>query len=247
MVKLHPNLFKLMKILIIIIALISIFVFLNSSKIYTYTCLSCHNPKRYINQKERSLHAGLECVECHKKESFLYWIKLLIPTIFQRAKNYDRHFSVTSVGCAVSRCHDVDKITTKSKSFYYDHNKHLKKKFFGGTLLCQNCHTDVAHTYKYKASKYICFLCHKITTPSNLEKCIFCHKNLKIKKDHPLNNCDLCHKIENSDIKVSEESCLNCHTSIRTNFDNLDVLHEIHKKSGKITCFSCHNKTIHRK
>lgn len=238
-----------LKFLIIIIATFVIYSILQkSNKIHSYTCLSCHNSKKYLEQKKRSFHSSVECTKCHIKEGFIYWVKLMLPTIFQSAKNYDGHYKVTLSSCTSYDCHQIDKINIIKKTrFFYDHRKHLELKFFGDRLLCQNCHIDVAHTYKYKSSKYICFLCHKISTPSNFKDCLYCHKELKNKKNHPVKNCDLCHIIEGSETKVTEEACLNCHETIKINYSNLDFLHTIHKKTGKIICFSCHSKTIHKK
>lgn len=237
-----------LKYFFLFIALLTVIFALNYNRIYSYTCSNCHNPKKYSEQKEKSFHTDLECVSCHSKEGLSYWIKLFIPTIFQRANFYLRHHSVSILNCTSSNCHDTNRISISKKiPFNYNHKKHLDINFAGDKILCQNCHMDITHLRNYKSSKYICFLCHKISTPSSLTNCLYCHKELKMKKDHPDKNCDFCHIIEDSDIKVPEENCFNCHKKIRTNYDNFYELHTIHKKAKNISCFSCHNKTIHRK
>ncbi|MCX7770445.1 MAG: hypothetical protein N2202_05115 [Proteobacteria bacterium] len=233
------------KIFFLILLFLIIFFASNYSKIYSFTCLNCHNPNKYYEPKERSFHSGLECTSCHTTEGLSYWVKLILPAIFQRAKYYTRHHKVEISNCI--KCHKIENLTTKnSLTFSFSHKKHFDVNFFGDNLLCQNCHLDVAHAYNYKTSKYICFLCHKITTPSNPENCFYCHINLKKKENHPNKNCDNCHIIEPSDSRVNMENCLICHKNLKFQ-NNLKSLHNIHKKTGSVTCFSCHNKTIHRK
>lgn len=232
----------------ILIAILTSLFIANYDKIYSYTCRNCHNPIKFLESKERSFHNNLQCTTCHSKEGISYWTKLLLPALFLKASFFVRHHNVKLSNCINSTCHSIETIKINKKiTFTYDHKKHHNLGLFGDKLLCQNCHIDVTHIFNYKSSKYVCFLCHKISTPSSLKNCLYCHEGLAKKKDHPYKNCDFCHIIEDSDIKVPEENCLSCHKKVRTNFDNINELHTIHKKTKSIPCFSCHNKTIHKK
>lgn len=229
----------------LIILILLLLVFYKNKTFYSYTCTNCHSEKRFLNFQKRSFHSNLTCVDCHLKEGFFYFASLFIPTVFKKSKIYERHHKLDVNNCL--KCHTNNMPDVINKKYIFTHKKHLYMDFFGSKLLCQNCHTDIAHKTYIKSSKYICFLCHKIKTPSNPQDCYFCHTNTKNKPKHPVKNCDYCHTIEDSDISVDIERCLNCHNLLKTNFESNKVLHEIHKKTTIVYCLDCHDRTIHRK
>ncbi len=240
-----------MKFKLIIFFILFLIVFLtlfNTKYFYSYTCFSCHNKVIFSNSLKSSHHSNLSCTDCHMKEGSLFILNLLLPTIIQKAQKYQLHHKIDNNNCTSANCHSYDSFEDiKKLKFNFPHKRHVNLKIFGDRLLCQNCHIDVAHLYKFRASKYICFLCHVITDPSKPESCFFCHSEIKKKINHPPKNCDRCHNIEKSDLTVNLHRCFFCHGELKTNFENKHELHFYHKKLSKIQCFDCHKRIVHFK
>jgi len=193
-------------------------------------CLECHNDQSLVLERdgeeislfidkqkfENSVHAQLECVDCHSGFD---------------ADNlpHKEGSNISTVDCA--SCHDTEEF---SKSVHGQKN-----------VQCFSCHTkhDIQLSTSLKTSEAaICISCHNTPSVKNYSKSVH-FKNFLAGKKAPI--CTDCHDKTAHNIKSvgfskkdEQKLCAECHKGSKDEF-SLSV-HNLAKDPHTPGCVSCH-------
>lgn len=182
----------------------------------------CHADEAEYKAWQKSTHAKIDCLECHRAGgrfsiigNKIFAIDKIIGTTYKAIKGQEAEvnpgskLSDTISASICLQCHSLNRITP-SKGIIIDHAKHSKKQ-----INCTTCHNRIAHPnikqYKDFMTMRGCYRCHG--TDQNavaMVKCGACHSEYFFPKTHrPL---DFVSKKHVELAKEDPEYCTMCHT-----------------------------------
>lgn len=181
----------------------------------------CHTDNREYQAWQKSTHAKVDCVVCHRaggRFSFIgnkvFAVDRIVRTTYQKVSrqdvkvNPDSKLADVIPSSVCIKCHSLNRITP-SKGIIIDHKKHADKQ-----INCTTCHNRVAHAgieeYKDFMTMHACYRCHGTDERAiAMVKCGACHSEYFFPKTHrPLDFVSKTH-IELS--KKDPDYCIMCH------------------------------------
>ena len=237
-------------------------------------CDSCHIMNDYYASWHASTHADVDCVACHLRPGFAGYAKGKINGLAQAVDcavgrvGTKPNGTVFDGSCLRSECHSKAELLDTSFDFRgvsFKHGKHIDKHVDGIEITCGTCHSHFEGEEHFEVNKDVCFTCHFLTDSDADGKvvqttCESCHEVPDKVIDRGLveiNHAEFvsyqascegsCHKKQvETQSRVSDTVCLNCHNYTKEFLDDSRELHEKHSRTHeKVECFACHGRVTH--
>jgi hypothetical protein len=183
-------------------------------------CAECHRDNLHAEALERSPHAAVDCMECHRaagvtaaaRQGLAYTRWIVTYTVTQEVPEAEPG-SVESAACM--RCHSDIRETRVYRGIRVRHSDFLDEGY-----LCRDCHNSASHP-------------GAVAEPSepSMDSCIVCHDGESISAE-----CDVCHVQEVIDYVVAGRDLPQTTTVDMAN------CYECHDNAQE--CFWCHGATM---
>ena len=245
---------QLSTLILILVVLLILFSSIISTQ--EFICGSCHAIKENFESLEKSTHAKVACLSCHKEEGYFSFLTLRIRALSNLLNSLSGNYELPLTDRINNKeclfCHPaiLEKVI-ESGRIKVSHKEFTKKSY-----LCTDCHGNIAHETKGRVRNYPnmdrCFRCHNNDSAS--AECELCHlENVWRKTTFTVNSpyqiahatpekklhgmlpqslCAICH---------SDDFCQNCHKAKLPHPDNWFNLHGISSQKNK-DCYTCHNE-----
>lgn len=237
--------------LVLLALLVLIPVHLTSASSY---CTSCHAMKAAGASWSQSVHAKVECVQCHVNPG----LSNAVVWRTEEARNIWASYLDAGKGMAASvqrpsnaaceQCHAVKDLPTVIKGIKTPHGIHLMMR----NLMCTDCHNHVSHVSPGQSTSVdmsVCTMCHNGREAAN--SCATCHTTPPPASVHPSNyiathgrdargrvsDCQRCHH-------DSVAFCDACHSRRpATHFvGSWSYTHGAQAKATNAGCLGCHKE-----
>jgi hypothetical protein len=223
-------------------------------------CGSCHETKAEYVSWTQSIHAEVDCGECHGS-GFLGFEKVKMGAIditkhllgsYKLPINKDSELSKYIPSSACLKCHAPGRVVSPRNTIVMKHKIHIDDG-----IGCAVCHNRVGHDnmggYESQISMKGCFRCHGLAKTSFASgSCSLCHPktfNL-IPPQH--RTATWLIPDHGKSAKTDRSKCLTCHQEkFCTNCHGIDIPHNKkfvktdHNVAGRIkpqTCRKCHRQ-----
>jgi nitrate/TMAO reductase-like tetraheme cytochrome c subunit len=232
----------------------------------TFCGKTCHIMESYHVSWENSTHRSTTCVECHIPPGVQSYVAAKMNGLGQvvddllNRTTMKPSASVSDFACLRSGCHATEKLgkveQTESRSFKFDHSKHLDFTYKGIQLHCTTCHSHTSGDSHFEVNKNICINCHLLETKPAP------NAGAKIAAGSPLDSVSAAvfarfdapsdapatQEPAGSQAKtlVAPSDCTSCHDAPSKPFkyEGLTIDHEEYLRFGS-KCASCHkNATL---
>ena len=234
-------------------------------------CDNCHNMKPYYESWATSSHNDVPCIKCHYAPGIRAEAMGKLQAANQIVKYVTGAYGtkpwaeIEDAACLRSGCHVSRKLEgpRSYKGLLFDHAQHLGDLRRGKQLRCTSCHSQIVQGEHLAVTESTCILCHFKGRPAGapLGTCVGCHASPQpitsptgFVVDHPqyvrdLVSCVSCHQQVTSGTGSAEQSrCFTCHNEPDRlqQFDNTDVVHQVHLAEHNVDCMQCHTPIEHR-
>ena len=166
-----------------------------------------------VNENHGRIEPWAHCLECHESAAYSGSMTL------RKSHGHARHVFIKGMQC--DACHTAD----------------MRTNFKPDQSRCLGCHPDrLVHGMGTTGMR--CLNCHNFlesaTSPVSEEKCIVCHKDIKMGKVMAQLKCFDCHHPHDK-LKLLDEDCMSsCHANqVRVG------QHGLHLQQG-MKCLGCH-------
>jgi nitrate/TMAO reductase-like tetraheme cytochrome c subunit len=232
------------------------------------SCTSCHYMDPYYEQWASSSHNEVTCVKCHPYSlgkfsvmTLKYWSGIYNPR--PRAE-------VDDATCLQSGCHETRLLEGKilfTGDVEFSHKEHLGELKRGKRLRCTSCHSQIVQIAELSGqeghtavTKQTCFLCHfkGAKTGQSITGCPSCHTTPKQIIEHEGFSfghrtyidvgvsCNQCHlSVIRGEGDVPLRRCHDCHVERAEEYEDSNLIHDVHVAKHDIDCFKCHQAIEH--
>lgn len=212
------------------------------------TCSYCHELRPSVESHKRTLHAEINCYECHAERGLVYKVGARFGLIkdltahlikkYERPLNFDGELSKKIRDENCEKCHSPKREYTPRRGIFINHEKHKKKG-----IECTRCHNRVAHPVKIMAEVIKAGQIATTVTYEDrmqMDYCMKCHVG---GRGRPTNACDACHPKE----FAQPYNCFVCHEEDVRPPSHLapGYVETIHKELARAKpqhCYKCHKK-----
>jgi thiol-disulfide isomerase/thioredoxin len=219
-------------------------------------CGSCKATKPAATAWAQSVHAKVECVECHippgldeqikwrTKEWLNIWADYLnVPRVDQEGERPGND------NC--TPCHDMSTVGDVHGDVKMPHSRHVE---ISG-LVCVDCHDKVSHGTRAQAGRVsmsVCSMCHAQVTAT--DECGFCHtKPMHPEDTHPPDYIET----HGREALADESACLRCHHDPQSFCDDCHsrptpdhfsgtwrYTHNVVAEKDRQGCMGCHDEAF---
>jgi nitrate/TMAO reductase-like tetraheme cytochrome c subunit len=234
-------------------------------------CNNCHNMRPYYDSWATSTHNEVPCIRCHYAPGIKAEAMGKVQAANQVVKYVTRAYGtkpwaeIEDAACLRSGCHAYRKLEGQLDylGVRFDHRHHLTELRRGKQLHCTSCHSQIVQGEHLTVTAETCFLCHFRGQPAGepVAGCTGCHESpprfvsdAGFVVDHPqyvedLVSCTSCHeRVTQGSGSAERARCFACHNlpELLEQYDNTDLMHEVHVAEHNLECAFCHTPIEHR-
>jgi nitrate/TMAO reductase-like tetraheme cytochrome c subunit len=194
-------------------------------------CASCKSHVPYVEQYKKSVHAGVNCEQCHTKPGPFFFLAAKLEALQQPISQLTGDYQQPILGYVQNqscrRCHtNAQLFKPVSKNGIRVQHKHLIQAGF----LCMRCHSTVAHGTAVPSGS---------RTYPVMDQCLICHNNhfTDAQGQVATARCNLCHAQPPANAKPLSHRQADWSTR-HGSIGILSTCSACHKK--KNACVDCH-------